>query len=178
MIKTGRKFLVKDTVNDVPLWSCPEEIKISVLKGEFDKAVEHSKKNFSYDDTKFWGGSYNVYESAELADHPLMLTTEKAPAHKEKVLVINPNQKLRASLHEHKSEYWFAVTDNISYLAGNSPDELEYCQMKAGDVCFIKPGTVHRIMNETNEVGLIYEVQAGFCHEMDVKRFPEVDAQY
>jgi len=165
------RFVRSNVEPEIQNWLCPDDIRTFLLAENLEAAIAFSKQNLSYDEKKFWGRYYNLYESAEAIPHPSGAFEGNAPVRKEKVLIINPQTRLITQTHEHKTEYWFAITDNVSFSAGVHLDRMTYQTMKKGEIAVIPAGTFHRIENNSDETSLLYEIQIGFCHEQDVKRY-------
>jgi mannose-6-phosphate isomerase-like protein (cupin superfamily) len=95
-----------------------------------------------------------------------MVLAENADA--VKVLRVSPMSRLSLQKHEHRSERWTALTEGMLAIIGDGAVVLEPYKTYVVDV-----GQVHRIMNYSNEVGLIVETIHGKYDESDIVRLED-----
>jgi mannose-6-phosphate isomerase-like protein (cupin superfamily) len=101
-----------------------------------------------------WGG-YRILSGVE------------APA-AVKILTINPGSRLSLQTHQLRSEEWTAVSPGLKAQIGNVTIDLTpFCTFR------IPVGTVHRIINDSTEVGHIVEVLFGIYDEEDIERLED-----
>lgn len=89
---------------------------------------------------------------------------------KVKRLVVNPNQKLSYQSHQYRAETW-----TVSYgKATVRISDIEY-EVPYGSNVYIDRGTKHRLMNNTEDLVEVIEVQTGQSfNEEDITRFEDV----
>lgn len=158
-------------INETGLWRCPEKIAQAILSHDWAKVIDFSKSHLSYDENKFWGRYYNLYESQDLVSDPSQTIQGLASIRKEKLIIINPKTQLIAQVHRRKFETWYALTSNVSYFSGENPETLKHHSMVKNETVSIPPHLVHKLVNTSDTSALVYEIQTGFCHEEDVERF-------
>lgn len=101
-----------------------------------------------------WGG-YRILAGAD------------APA-AVKILTINPGSRLSLQTHQLRSEEWTAVSPGLKAQIGDETVELTpFCTFR------IPVGTVHRIINDSTEVGHIVEILYGVYDEEDIERLED-----
>ncbi len=160
-----------ESLNETGIWMCPKEIVEAIRAQNLKKVIEYSKSHFSYDENKFWGRYYNLYESQDLVNDPSNVIQGLAPIRKEKILIINPKTELITQVHRHKAEAWYALTDNVSYYSGDGVGNLKHRSIAKNEIVSIPSGLLHKLVNISDTPAVVYEIQTGFCHEEDVERF-------
>jgi len=84
----------------------------------------------------------------------------------EKILTVLPGQRLSLQRHKHRAELWTVLEGECSVVKGEKAFDL-----KAGDQFFIEKGEWHRIINNSNEICKVHEVQTGdILDEEDIER--------
>jgi mannose-6-phosphate isomerase len=95
-----------------------------------------------------------------------MVVAENADA--VKILRVSPMSRLSLQKHDRRSECWTAITEGMLAIIGDNAVVLEPYKPYTVDV-----GKVHRIMNYSNEVGIIIETIHGEYDEEDIVRFED-----
>ncbi|MCK5547018.1 MAG: N-acetylneuraminate synthase family protein [Rhodospirillaceae bacterium] len=86
-----------------------------------------------------------------------------------KIITVNPGESLSRQSHEHRSEHWFVLTGEATV---EIDDDIRVVQT-LGNV-FIDVNSSHRLINKTNEVLRIAEVQYGdIISEDDITRYAD-----
>lgn len=92
---------------------------------------------------------------------------------KVKELVVNPKSELSWQSHEHRNEIWFVRqgTATIYYSSDNEGKEVFVTTKRANQSFDIPVQKWHQLVNETEELLSIIEIQYGFeCVESDILR--------
>ena len=85
-----------------------------------------------------------------------------------KILTVNPGSRLSLQTHQLRSEEWTAVSPGLKAQIGDEIIELTpFCTYR------IPVGTVHRIINDSMEVGHIVELLFGVYDEEDIERLED-----
>lgn len=105
--------------------------------------------------TRPWG----IYENLHRGPHSLT-----------KIITVNPGGKLSLQKHKHRSEHWCVIegvaTVNLNHIISNH---------YVGSHIFIPTEMVHRLVNETDKVLKIIEVQIGeILDENDIERLEDI----
>lgn len=88
---------------------------------------------------------------------------------KVKKIVVNPHQKLSLQYHHHRSEHWVITKGKIIAQVGEDLFHLHRNQS-----IFIPKGSKHRIINESDNVAELIEVQIGeSVAESDIVRLQD-----
>ena len=85
-----------------------------------------------------------------------------------KKILVHPKQRLYLQTHEKRSEFWVVT-------AGECLCELEQtvARLKKWDTIQIKNGQEHRLINDSNNLCEVTELQFGFCDENDIIRIED-----
>lgn len=85
-----------------------------------------------------------------------------------KILTVNPGARLSLQVHQLRSEEWTPVSPGLKAQVGDEIIELTpFCTYR------IPVGAVHRIINDSTEVGHIVEVLFGVYDEEDIERLED-----
>lgn len=85
-----------------------------------------------------------------------------------KILTVNPGSRLSLQTHQLRSEEWTPVSPGLKAQIGDEVVELtQFCTYR------IPVGVVHRIINDSTEVGHIVEVLYGVYDEDDIERLED-----
>lgn len=85
-----------------------------------------------------------------------------------KILTVNPGSRLSLQTHQLRSEEWTAVSPGLKAQIGDEIVELTpFCTYR------IPMGAVHRIINDSTEVGHIVELLFGVYDEDDIERLED-----
>lgn len=124
----------------------------SIVETVFDKiSLRNSDTNIS---KKPWGYYKNL-----LNENDFLL----------KKLVINPQEELSLQSHQYREEHWTVAFGEISMILDKSEKTL-----KIKDSIVIPKGAIHKIINNTNEIAIIIEVQYGhILNENDINRIED-----
>jgi mannose-6-phosphate isomerase-like protein (cupin superfamily) len=88
---------------------------------------------------------------------------------KVKKIVVYPNKKLSLQYHHHRSEHWVITKGSIIAQVGE-----DFFPLNRNQSIFIPKGVKHRIINDSNEVAELVEVQIGDCvAESDIVRLED-----
>lgn len=85
-----------------------------------------------------------------------------------KIIRVKPMTRLSLQTHEKRSEKWTPITDGMLAIIGDGAVVLEPFRTYVVDV-----GQVHRIMNYSNETGIIVETIHGEYDESDIVRLED-----
>lgn len=89
--------------------------------------------------------------------------------HQVKRIIVNPKQKLSLQYHDHRSEHWIIVRGTIIAQIG---DDFHY--LSRNQSIYIPKGVKHRIINDTNDVAELIEIQVGdSVDENDIHRLQD-----
>jgi mannose-6-phosphate isomerase-like protein (cupin superfamily) len=90
-----------------------------------------------------------------------------------KILTVDPNQSLSMQRHQHRQEFWFVAEGSavVYGLDATTNQEAEITKLEQFDVLQIGLGEWHRLVNNTDALLKIIEVQYGDrCVEEDIER--------
>jgi mannose-6-phosphate isomerase-like protein (cupin superfamily) len=73
-----------------------------------------------------------------------------------KRIVVNPGQKLSLQYHHHRSEHWTVVQGTLTVVNGEKTFDLNRDQST-----YIPITGKHRMINNTQEIAVVIEVQIG-----------------
>lgn len=86
-----------------------------------------------------------------------------------KKLLINPMSAISLQFHEHRSEHWVVVKGQVEVVKGESLFVL-----KENQSTYVSKGEIHRLLNNSDSVVEIIEVQTGFViEEKDIVRIKD-----
>lgn len=86
-----------------------------------------------------------------------------------KRIIVEPHKRLSLQSHAHGKEYWFGLNGFLEAQIGSGVHMLEKNTM-----CFIDIGVKHRLINNTDDVGEIIEIQLGtWLGEDDIVRYED-----
>jgi cytidyltransferase-like protein len=85
-----------------------------------------------------------------------------------KKITINPHSKISLQYHNNRSEYWTVQSGEITALLDYEPVVL----IKSQSI-FIPIQSVHRMVNDSDDVAEIIEVQIGITDELDIVRIED-----
>ena len=122
---------------------------------------------------------YNQLKTQSRAEATTPVTVKKpwgsytvlseAAGYKIKSITVLPNAKLSLQSHKHRSEHWTTVAGVMQIII----DEREFTQ-PGGQSCFIPQGAKHRMINTTDKIAIIIEVQIGdYLGEDDITRYED-----
>ena len=87
-----------------------------------------------------------------------------------KKIIVKPHSALSLQLHNHRSEHWIVVSGVATVIKGDQSFILN-----TDESTYIKFGTKHRIINDSDGVLEIIEVQTGkYLEEDDITRFDDL----
>ncbi len=94
---------------------------------------------------------------------------EDEPNYKLKRIEVNPGHRLSYQFHHHRQEFWTIVEGEAVVILDDERKELKY-----GESIFIAQGQKHRIINESNSLLVLIEVQTGtYFGEDDIVRIQD-----
>ncbi len=150
-------------------------------EGNFPEINYCTKNDILIDDTL--GGSSKINSSSEiLAQWTWQLTKRdwgiwKVLADyktvKVKELVVNPHSELSWQSHENRNELWFIRqgTATIYYSSDDEGKDVFVTRKKPTQTMFIPQCKWHQLVNETDELVSVIEIQYGSaCDESDILR--------
>jgi mannose-6-phosphate isomerase-like protein (cupin superfamily) len=83
-----------------------------------------------------------------------------------KKLTINPKSMISLQYHNHRSEYWTVQKGIVNVIVNENITTLQ-----VGDSIFVPEKAIHRLMNHSEDIVEIIEVQFGkCCDELDIVR--------
>jgi D-beta-D-heptose 7-phosphate kinase/D-beta-D-heptose 1-phosphate adenosyltransferase len=82
-----------------------------------------------------------------------------------KKLTINPHCKISLQYHNHRSEYWTVQKGIVNVIVNENITTL-----RDGGSIFVPEKAIHRIMNHSDDIAEIIEIQYGKCDELDIVR--------
>lgn len=85
-----------------------------------------------------------------------------------KELTVNPGSRLSLQTHNFREEHWICIFGRGKAIIGSSEFDLI-----AGSKIHVPKNTVHRIINDSEEILRIAEVQLGLCDENDIIRYED-----
>ena len=87
-----------------------------------------------------------------------------------KKIIVKPHSALSLQLHNHRSEHWIVVNGVAKVIKGD-----QFFTLNTDESTYIKSGTKHRIINDSNNILEIIEVQTGkYLEEDDITRFEDL----
>lgn len=144
IVETGDAVLVAEK-NSVQL------VKNIVNRLKIEERTEHQKH---LKIQRPWG-SFEILESSK--------------QYQVKKLLINPNSSISLQFHEHRSEHWVVVKGEVEVIKGDSKFVL-----KENQSTYVQKGEIHRLVNLSNELVEIIEVQTGLLiDEQDITRIKD-----
>jgi mannose-1-phosphate guanylyltransferase/mannose-6-phosphate isomerase len=85
---------------------------------------------------------------------------------KVKLIYVKPHQELSLQVHEHRSEHWVVVKGTATIINNN-----EKIYLKENESTYIPKNHSHQLLNESDELLNVIEVQSGtYLGEDDIKR--------
>jgi len=105
-----------------------------------------------------------VIEKPRRVDKPWghELIWAETPDYVGKILHIEAGHALSLQYHEEKDETIHLLAGRMTFLAGPSVEELEKIPLEAGDSFHVTPGTLHRMVAETE-----CEILEASTHHLD-----------
>tara|TARA_R110000824_G_scaffold223667_2_gene411405 strand:+ start:5200 stop:5643 length:444 start_codon:yes stop_codon:yes gene_type:complete len=85
-----------------------------------------------------------------------------------KKIVVNPCSELSLQKHHERGEFWYVV-EGKGFVVYNDMTK----RVETGYSIEIPVGTIHCIVNDTDERLVMYEMQFGSCSEDDIIRFKD-----
>lgn len=85
-----------------------------------------------------------------------------------KELIVKPGMKLSLQSHDLREEHWICVSGKGFAILGNDKVSLF-----PGQRIHVPKKIIHRIVNDSDELLRITEVQLGFCDEKDIIRYED-----
>ena len=86
-----------------------------------------------------------------------------------KKIIIEPNQQLSLQLHNNRSEHWTVINGECLVILGGDEPRL----LKSNEHIYIPKKVKHRIINQSEDMAEILEIQYGLCDEEDIVRFED-----
>jgi mannose-1-phosphate guanylyltransferase/mannose-6-phosphate isomerase len=97
-------------------------------------------------------------------------TLEEGRNFKVKRIQINPGKSISLQRHQRRSEHWVAVQGKVFIQKDNQEFELNQ-----NESAYIDKNEIHRLLNKSNEVVQIIEVQSGeYLGEDDIERLEDL----
>ena len=94
---------------------------------------------------------------------------DQSATYQVKKLLINPLSSISLQFHEHRSEHWVVVKGKVEVVKDKSKFILEENQST-----YVRKGEVHRLLNLSNDIVEIIEVQTGSTiDEEDITRIKD-----
>ena len=94
---------------------------------------------------------------------------DQSETYQVKKLLINPSSSISLQFHEHRSEHWIVVKGTVEVVKGESKSVL-----KENESTYVRKGEVHRLLNLSNDIVEIIEVQTGSAiDEQDIIRIKD-----
>jgi mannose-1-phosphate guanylyltransferase/mannose-6-phosphate isomerase len=94
---------------------------------------------------------------------------DQSETYQVKKLLINPSSSISLQFHEHRSEHWVVVKGEVEVIKGESKFVL-----KENQSTYVKKGEVHRLLNLSDHIVEIIEVQTGSAiDEQDITRIKD-----
>lgn len=101
--------------------------------------------------------------------HYKVLDGTDISGYKVKLISVKPKQKLSLQSHNFRKEIWTVVTGSGQAVKGDSTIDI-----KKGDTIIIELKEHHRLINNTDEIMEIIEVQVGsYLGEDDITRYSD-----
>lgn len=159
---TSRMVATVD-VNDLVIVDTPDALLVANknqtqdVKHIFErlKKVKHPTSDLHQTVHRPWG-TYTVLE--------------EGPFYKIKRIEVKPGQALSNQLHEQRSEHWVVVDGEATVIQDDKVIKLTTSQST-----YIQAGEKHRLMNASDKVLVIIEVQCGnYLGEDDILRFDDL----
>ncbi len=99
----------------------------------------------------------------------IYLVLEEEPAFKVKKIIVKPHSKLSLQSHKHRAEHWVVVKGEATVM--NNGKEIK---LQENQSTFIEKGHKHQLMNLTENLLEIIEVQSGaYLGEDDIERYQD-----
>lgn len=86
-----------------------------------------------------------------------------------KMLIFKPHSQTSLQIHKHRDEHWIVVQGE-PYVMYNGTEH----QLKVGNYMYIENNKAHRIINDTDDVIRILELQMGNPDEADIIRIEDI----
>ncbi|MFT7005006.1 MAG: mannose-1-phosphate guanylyltransferase, partial [Sulfurimonas sp.] len=94
---------------------------------------------------------------------------EDSHGYKIKRIEVKPNKRLSLQSHKHRNEHWIVVSGTATVSVNDNTFILNQ-----NESTYIKAGDIHRLLNDTNELLVIIEVQVGeYTGEDDIVRIED-----
>ena len=117
--------------------------------------VEHRTEQKNHLEIQRPWGSFAILDQSEI--------------YQVKKLCINPSSSISLQFHEHRSEHWVVVKGEVEVVRGESKFLL-----KENQSTYVEKGEVHRLLNLSNDIVEIIEVQTGSTiDEQDITRIKD-----
>lgn len=159
---TSRMVATVD-VNDLVIVDTPDALLVANknqtqdVKHIFErlKKVKHPTSDLHQTVHRPWG-TYTVLE--------------EGPFYKIKRIEVKPGQALSNQLHEQRSEHWVVVDGEATVIQDD-----KFIKLTTSQSTYIQAGEKHRLMNASDKVLVIIEVQCGnYLGEDDILRFDDL----
>tara|TARA_R100000808_G_scaffold16345_1_gene36959 strand:- start:268 stop:729 length:462 start_codon:yes stop_codon:yes gene_type:complete len=85
-----------------------------------------------------------------------------------KQIVVNPHSRLSLQRHDERGEFWFVVKGKGYLVYG----DVEH-RISEGSHIEIPVGMVHCLINDSDKILIVYEMQFGVCSEDDIVRLDD-----
>ena len=120
-------------------------------------------------ETRPWG-NFQTISTNEIIDIPnCENNTQDDSLFKVKKITVNAHQKLSLQYHHHRSEHWVITKGDIIAQVGE-----DFFHLHRNQSIFIPKGSKHRIINESDEIAELIEVQIGeSVAESDIVRLQD-----
>ena len=106
-----------------------------------------------------------IYKVKNFIEKPNKIKAEEL-----KKIIVKPHSSLSLQIHKHRSEHWIVVNGVATVIK----DDQSFI-LNADESTYIKSGTKHRIINDSDNVLEIIEVQTGkYLEEDDITRFDDL----
>jgi mannose-6-phosphate isomerase-like protein (cupin superfamily) len=90
-----------------------------------------------------------------------------------KIITVNPHCKLSLQSHKKRIEIWHVLKGSGQIELGMSVLDTEIEELFKYDTINIEDGEIHRLINNTNEILVVAEMQYGICDEDDIIRYDD-----
>ena len=98
-----------------------------------------------------------------------VLDGEDHSGYKVKIISVEPNHKLSLQSHLKRKEYWIVIKGKGKAVNNNKEIEIQ-----KGDVIVIERQSIHRLINDSQDILEIIEVQLGeYLGEDDIVRYSD-----
>ena len=115
-------------------------------------------KEWQYDsEERVWGKFYNLFQ-----DHRIKL----------KELILEPGKGMSFQRHQQRNEVWFVSKGSCMVKhSQDDPDDFQETKLLAEEVFHVKQGEWHQLINDSDDVCHIIEIQYGeSTNEDDIER--------